>query len=97
MPPITTDAFKLFLQSADCMKLNTKLAVNRVLYEGITHFESLADFVKESLKALSKKCIQDIPKINADLDAGVEVEPAVKDTNISTISGVRLLTASNAV
>ena len=46
---------------------------------------------------MSKNCIQDIPKINADPDAGVEAEPAVKGANISTISGVRLLTASNAV
>ena len=79
------------------MKLNTKLAVNRVLYEGITDFESLADFDKEILKALSKNCTQDIPKINADPDAGVEAEPAVKGVNISTITGVRLLTALNAV
>ena len=93
MPPITTDAFKLFLQSSDYRKLNTKLAVNCVLYEGITDFESLADFDKESLKIFSKNYTQDFPAP----DAGVEAEPALKGANISTITGVRLLTDSNAV
>lgn len=42
-------------------------------------------------------CNQSIPKINADAAAGVEAEPEVEGTNISTIAGVRLMTASNAV
>lgn len=79
------------------MELNTKIAVTRVLYEEITDFESLADFNKESVKALSKNCSQTIQKIDADRDARVEAEPEVKGTNISTIDGVRLLTASKAV
>ena len=58
---------------------------------------SLADLDKVSLKALLKNRMQNILKVDADHDVGVEVEPAVKDTNISTISGVRLLTVSNAV
>ena len=79
------------------MKLNSKLAVSRVLSEGVTDFDSLSDIDKESLKSLAKNCIQDIPKVTADQGAGIEAEPAVKGTCISTVSTIRLLTACNAV
>ena len=79
------------------MKLNSKTAVSRVLSEGITDFDSLSDFDKESLKALSKNCTQDIPKVIADPEAGIEAEPVVKETCISTVSSIYLLTACNAV
>ena len=79
------------------MKLNSKLAVSRVLSEGITDFDSLSDFDKESLKALAKNCTQDILKVTADQGAGIEAEPAIKGTCISTVSSIRLLTACNAV
>ena len=79
------------------MKLMTKVAVRRVLCEGITDFDSLADFDKESLKALSKNCMQDIAKVNADPNTCVEAEPAVKGTCISTTTAIRLVIACNAV
>ena len=97
MPPVTTEAFELFLQSNDCMMLNTKVAVKRVICEGITNFNSLADFDKESLKALSKNCVQDIAKVNADPDTDIEVEPAVKGKRISTTTSLRLVIACNAM
>jgi hypothetical protein len=97
MPPVTTDDFKMLLQSADFMKLNSKIAVSRVLSEGITDFDSLSDTDKESLKGLAKNCTQDIPKVTADPAAGIEAEAAVKGTCISTVSTIRLLTACNAV
>ena len=79
------------------MKLNSKIAVSRVLSEGITDFDSLSDFDEESLKFLTKNCTQDIPKVTEDPGAGIEAEPAVKGTCISTVSTIRLLTACNAV
>ena len=97
MPVVTTDDFKMFLRSVDFMKLNTKVAVSRVLAEGITDFTSLADFDKDSLKSLTKNCQSEIPKVTADPAAGIEAEAAVKGTCISTVNTIRLLTACNAV
>ena len=69
------------------MKLNSQIAVNHVLSEGITDLDSLADFDKESLNAPEKNCLQDIPKITANLEAGIEAETAVKGTCILHIDG----------
>ena len=97
MPIDTTDAFKEFLKSPQYVKLNSNQAVNRVLCEAITDFESLCDFDKESLKSLNKNCQTEIPKILADAAAGIAAEPAVKGAFISMVSSIRLLTACNAV
>ena len=96
MPPATTDAFKEFLKSPQYVKMMTNQAVNRVLCEGITDFDSLCDFDKDSLKSLNKNCQTEIPKILADAAANIAAEPAVKGAFISMLSSIRLLTSCNA-
>ena len=86
MPVTTTEAFKEFLKSPQYVKLNTNQAVNRVLCEGITDFDSLCDFDKDTLKSLNKKCQTEIPKILVDAAAGIVAEPAVKGMFISMVS-----------
>ena len=97
MPVVTTPEFREFLQSPDYIKLNTVAAVNRVLAEGLTDFASLEAFDKDHIKSLCKNVQNEIPKIVADVNAGVVAEPAIKGTNINMVSQIRLLTACNAV
>ena len=97
MPPTATNAFRLFLKSNTNMKLQSDVAVNRILYEGVTNFNSLGDFDDASIKALAKNCRETIPAIAEDVAAGVQAEAQVPGTVISTQSIVRLSVASKAV
>ena len=97
MPPTTSAGFRLFLKSNTNMKLQSDVAVTRILYEGVTTFASLADFDDDSIKALSKNCKETIPAIAEDVAAGVAAEAEVPGTVISTQSIVRLSLASKAV
>ena len=97
MPPATTAAFRLYLKSNPNMRLMSDAAVMRVTYEGITSYESLADFDKASLKELARNCRETIPAVQADPAAGIQAEPEVPGTVISTQSLVRLQVACKAV
>ena len=97
MPPNTTAAFRLFLKSNPNMRLMSDAAVVRVTYEGVTSYESLADFDKDSLKELARNCRTTIPAVVEDADAGIGAEPEVQGTVISTQSLVRLQVACKAV
>ena len=79
------------------MKLQSDVAVTRILYEGLTTFASLADFDDASIKSLAKNCRETIPAIAADVAAGITAEAEVPGTVISTQSIVRLGIASKAV
>ena len=79
------------------MKLQSDVAVTRILYEGVTNFNSLGDFDDASIKALAKNCRETIPAIAEDVAAGVQAEAQVPGTVISTQSIVRLSVASKAV
>lgn len=97
MPPVTTAQFRLYLKGTTNIKLSTDAAVNRILYEGITSFASLADFDADSIKTMARNCRETIPAMDADVDAGIAAdEPEVRGTAISTQSMVRLTVASNA-
>lgn len=96
MPPTTTNAFRLYLKSNPNMRLSSDVSVQRVLYEGITEYASLADFDKASLKELSRNCRASIPAVAEDVQAGIAAEPEVPGTVISTQSLVRLQVASDA-
>jgi len=80
------------------MKLTLDAAVNRVLYEGITNWASLADFDENSMKVMAKNCKEIIAAVTADVAAGIATdEPQVPGTIVSTQSIVRLVVACNAV
>ena len=97
MPPVATAQFRLYLKGTTNMKMNTDAAVTRILYEGVTSFESLGDFDATSIKALAKNCRETIPAVALDRDAGILVdEPQVNGTVVSTQSMVRLTVACNA-
>ena len=98
MPPASNAGFRLYLKSAVQMKLNTDSAVTRILYEGITSFESFGDFDAASIKSLAKNCRETIPAVTADAAAGIASdEPQVTGTVISTQSIVRMTVACQAV
>ena len=98
MPPVSNAQFRLYLKASTNMKLTSEAAVNRVLYEGITNWVSLADFDESSMKAMAKNCKETIAAVTADLAAGIPTdEPQVPGTIISTQSIVRLVVACNAV
>lgn len=79
------------------MKLSSNAAVTRLTHEGITDFESLLDFDRDSIEALVKACSREIPEIVADEALGIAGEAAVNGANISSISIRRLVIAMHAV
>jgi hypothetical protein len=94
---LVANTFKNWLKSGTNIKLSSDAAVNRIIHEGITTFESLADFDKKSIERLPQICKENIPAIVADQANGVPAEEAVNGANISSISVRRLITASHAV
>ena len=90
-------AFRNWLKAGTNIKLSSDAAVTRITHEGITNFDSLADFDKKSIERLPQICKEAIPAIEADGDNNVVAELAVNGANISSISVRRLITASNAV
>ena len=79
------------------MRLLSDAAVNRITCEGLTTYESLADFDKASLKELARNCREPVPAIQEDQAAGIQAEPEVPGAMIPTQSLVRLQIAAAAV
>ena len=96
MPPVVSASFKQYLKSANNIKLSSDAAVNRIIYEGLTNFESLTDFDKKSIESLTATCKEKIPAITADPDAGITAEIEIAGANISSISIRRLVVACMA-
>ena len=85
MPPNVSIAFRTWLKANTGMKLSYDSSVTRILYEGITNYDSLLDFDTKSIQSLPAVCKGAIPAIEADLAEAVEAEAAVPGANISTI------------
>ena len=96
MPPTTTAAFKSWLKSSPNAKLTSDRAVTRILYEGITNYESLLDFDRKAIQGLPSVCKETIPAIAGDPTTNAGAEPEVPGANISSISVQRLIVAVNA-
>ena len=96
MPPAVAPAFRAWLKQSTNMKLSSDVAVTRITYEGITDFQSLRDFDKDTIESLPKACARTIPAIAADAANGITAEPEVPGANISTASVHRLVTAMYA-
>jgi len=99
MPPVSNQQFRLYLKQSSNIKLSSDVTVLRILYEGITNWDSLADFDESSMKAMAKNCKEMIPAITADIAAGIPAdEPAIPGTVVSsTQSIVHLVIAYNSV
>ncbi len=96
MPPTASAAFKSWLKTAPNAKLTSDRAVNRILYEGITTYDSLLDFDRKAIQSLPSVCKETIPAIAADPATNTGAEPEVPGANISSISVQRLIVAVNA-
>ena len=79
------------------MKLSSDASVLRITYEGLTNFQSFMDFDRDSIVSLSKACSKEIDMIIADVPNGIAAENAAPGTNISTISILRIIVATNAM
>ena len=95
MPPVVSASFKQYLKSANNIKLSSDAAVNRIIYEGLTNFESLTDFDKKSIESLTATCKEKIPAIT-DIAAGITAEIEIAGANVSSISIRRLVVACSA-
>jgi len=91
---IVTAAFKSWLKASTNMKLFSDASVNRVIYEGITDFNSLIDFDKETIQYLSKVCKESIAAIPADPVNNITGEAEVPGASVSSITTQRLLVAA---
>ena len=96
MPPTVTSSFKQYLKSANNIKLSSDAAVNRIIYEGLTNYDSLTDFDKNSIESLTSTCKEKIPAITEDVAAGISAEIEIAGANISSISIRRLIIACHA-
>lgn len=94
--PTTTAAFRYWLKSNSNIKLSSDASVLRITHEGITNYESLLDFDKNSIQLLPSICKEKINAIPADDANGISDEPEVSGANISAISVQRLIVASYA-
>jgi len=68
---IVTAAFKPWLKASTNMKLSSDAFVNRVIHEGITDFNSLIDFDKDTIQYLPKVCKESTAAIAAIVVRGV--------------------------
>jgi len=93
---IISAAFKSWLKASTNMKLSSDASVNRVTLEGITDFNSLVDFDKQTIQYLPKVCKETIAAIIADPANNITAEVEVPGANVSSISVQRLLVAYKA-
>ena len=93
---IVTAAFKSWLKASTNMKLFSDASVNRVIYEGITDFNSLIDFDKDTIQYLPKVGKEDIAAIPADPVNNITAEAEVPGASVSSIITQRLLVACKA-
>ena len=93
---VGTAEFKAWLKGGNQMKLSSDAAVVRVLHEGLTSYDSLADFDTATIQALPKVCREAIPAVVADVQAGITAENAVVGANVNSVSVQRLIVAAHA-
>ena len=79
------------------MKLSSDVSVLSITYEGLTNFQSLMGFDRDSIESIYKAYIKDIDAIIYDVPNAIAVENAVPGTNISNISIYLLVVAANSV
>ena len=97
IPIVTNNQFLLWLKIDANMKLYSDASVLRITYEGLTDFQSLMDFYRDSIESLFKASINNIDAILYDVPNGIASKNAVPGMNISTISVLRLIVATNDV
>ena len=89
-------SFKNWLKASTNMKLSSDNTVNRVIKEGITSFESLADFDTKSIQDLPSICIKATPEVLEDVANNITAKAPVLGANVSSISVQRLIVAVHA-
>mmetsp|Transcript_29643 Transcript_29643/g.45321 ORF Transcript_29643/g.45321 Transcript_29643/m.45321 type:complete len:161 (-) Transcript_29643:1644-2126(-) len=72
-----TAEFKAWLKASTNMKLSSNGAVLRLTKEGITNFESLTDFDKESIESLLRTYKETTRAITADAPNGIAAESSI--------------------
>ena len=93
MPPTTSAAFKSWLKSGPNVKLISDRAVNCILYERITTYDSLLDFDRKAIQGHPAVCKETILVIAGDPPINAGAEPEVSGANVSSISVQRLIVA----
>ena len=94
---VTTSAiFRSCLKASTNTKLSSDASVLRVTNKGITSYNNLVDFDKESIKNLPRVCKGSIDAIAADMANNVQAETALPGANVSSISVQRLIVTANA-
>ena len=86
MPPTVTNSFRKWLKINVNVKLSSDTDVTKVTYEGITNFESLANFDQTIIEYLPRTCKEKILAITEDILAGIASEAEVPGANVGTIS-----------
>ena len=87
---IVTAVFKSWLKASTNMKLSYDASVNRVIHEGVTDFNSLIDFDKDTIQYLPKVCKESIAAIPAGPVNNITAEAEVPGASVSSITIQRL-------
>jgi hypothetical protein len=93
---VVSASFKQWLKANTGMKLTQDSAINRIIYEGLTNYESLLDFDKKSIQSLPTVCKAPVAEVVGNAAEGIVAEAAIPGATISTISTRRLIVAMNA-
>ena len=96
MPPIVTNSLKDWLKASTSIKLSSDAAVVRIIYEGITPFQSLEDFDKKAIQSLIFIYRERFPAITADIAARITTEVEIPGAKFSSISAQKLIFTADA-
>ena len=73
------------MEIAANMELYSDTSMLRITYEGLTNYQYLINFDRDSIKSISKACSKDIDMIIADVPNGISSKKGVLRTNTSKI------------
>ena len=94
--PTTNATSRNWLKESNNIRLSTDSAALRIIYEGITDFNSFLDFDRESIEALPRASSRNIDAVMDDLANSMVAEPAVPGENINSLAVRRLVVAMRA-
>jgi len=93
----TKTTFRNWIKEGRNIKLSTDSAILCLIHEGITDFNSLLDFDRDSIEALPRACSKSIDAVAVDVANSVISEPAVYRANINSLAVRRIFVAMRAI
>ena len=71
MPIVSNKQYHSWMEIAANMELYSDTSMLRITYEGLTNYQYLINFDRDSIKSISKACNKDIDRNIADVPNGI--------------------------